>query len=152
MQTTVTLGGQQYTITEPSVKKAREWRKKVAQPFGSMIDALQATKEVDLQNVEGHVKGMGLDGVATALERYALPLLGSPDILIDLFFDWATNLQEQRETIEEEAATSEFIAAFLEALKLAYPLGAALPLVTGALAQLTSSNSPIANTKSGTKR
>lgn len=151
MQVTVTLGGKSYEVVEPPVSKAREWRRKVAAPFGHMAEALQATNKVDLKNVQEEVKGMGFDGVADALQRYALPLLESPDVLIDLFFDFAPALQVQRGQIEEEATTSEFVTAFLEVLKVAYPLGAALPLVTGALAQLTSSNSPSGNTKSGTR-
>lgn len=152
MQVTITLGGKSYTVAEPSVKRAREWRRKVAAPFGSMIDSLRAANGVDLENVEEQVKGLGLDGVADALQQYALPLLGSPDILIDLVFDFSPALAEHREEIEEDATTSEFVAALMEVLKIAYPLGEALPLVTGAVARLTSSNSPSANTGSGTRK
>lgn len=119
---TVQLGGQEYAITPLPMKKAREWRQKLEQPFGAMVKVLETADTIELTN---------LGSIAGVVQTFAGTLLGSVDILLNLLFDYAPTLAVDRERIENEAYDEEALAALVEVLKIAYPFGTVLGLVSG---------------------
>jgi len=119
---TVQLGGQEYTIQPLPMKKAREWRQKLEQPFGAMVKVLETADTIELTN---------LGSIAGVVQTFAGTLLGSVDILLGLLFAYAPTLAADRERIENEAYDEEALGALVEVLKIAYPFGTVLGLVTG---------------------
>tara|TARA_R110000868_G_scaffold27521_3_gene104318 strand:- start:541 stop:888 length:348 start_codon:yes stop_codon:yes gene_type:complete len=104
------------------MKKAREWRQALEQPFGALVAVLENADSIELTN---------LSSVAGVVQAFAGTLVGSVDILLDLLFAYAPELAKDRERIENEAYDEEALAALVEVLKLAYPFGTVLGLVTG---------------------
>jgi len=104
------------------MKKAREWRQKLEQPFGAMVKVLETADTIELTN---------LGSIAGVVQTFAGTLLGSVDILLGLLFAYAPTLAADRERIENEAYDEEALGALVEVLKIAYPFGTVLGLVTG---------------------
>lgn len=109
---TVTLGGRTYTIRRQPIGPAARWRQKLAGPFAQVASTLANWKEIELSKVED---------VASLLQVVGVPLIGSVDLVVELLFEYAPELQADRERIEAEAFDDEALAAFVEVLKLAYP-------------------------------
>lgn len=119
----VRLAGTTYEIQELSIKKARLWRKMLAEPFGEIVAALENAENTELSN---------LADVGALVQTFSGTLIGSIDILLDLLFAYSPELAADRERIEDEAVTSEALTAFVEVVKLAYPLSGVVRLVNGA--------------------
>lgn len=118
----VQLGGQTYTIQPLPMKKARAWRQALEQPFGALVNVLENADTIELTN---------LGSIAGVVQAFAGTLVGSVDILLDLLFAYSPELASDRERIENEAYDEEALAALVEVLKLAYPFGQVLGLVSG---------------------
>lgn len=119
---TVQLGAQNYTIQPLPMKRAREWRKALEQPFGALVGVLENADSIELTD---------LGSIAGVVQAFAGTLVGSVDILMDLLFAYSPELAQDRERIEAEAYDEEALAVLVEVLKLAYPFGIVLGLVAG---------------------
>jgi hypothetical protein len=108
----VKLGGVEYSIPPLTIKKNREWRKKL----GSKLDL--TVKKVGLGTKSNNAD------IASFLSGLKTALLDVPDTIADLLFEYCPDLP--RETIEETALETELIAAFREVWKLAFPFGETL--------------------------
>ena len=122
-QITVTLGSVAYTIDALPIRASKAWREALAGPFGRLAQALEGAGDIELTN--GH-------DIAALVGVLNHTLIGSIDVLQDMLFAYSPVLAADRERIEAEAYDEEALAAFVEVLKLAYPFGAVLTLVTGA--------------------
>ena len=105
----VILGGQEYEIRPLVIRDSREWRAKVIK----LIAPLPEYVKVTMDNTEDFEK------VLTSM------LVTMPDQVLDLFFDYAKDLD--REEIENKATDAEMREAFNEVIKIAFPLASALP-------------------------
>ena len=97
--------------------------RKLAGPFGQFAATLEHAGEIDLTN------GGALSNLIQVVSD---TLLGSIDLLQDLLFAYSPALRADRERIEATAYDEEAMTALIEVLKLAYPFGAVLSLVSGA--------------------
>ena len=105
----VILEGQEYEIRPLVIRDSREWRAKVIK----LIAPLPEYVKVTMDNTEDFEK------VLTSM------LVTMPDQVLDLFFDYAKDLD--REEIENKATDAEMREAFNEVIKIAFPLASALP-------------------------
>ncbi len=110
----VTLAGREYTIEELRSRANGEWRTKLQEPFGQLVDKLQSAGDTELSRP---------GDIANLVRSVAGTLVQSPDTLKGLLFDYSPTLAKDRERIEAEAYDSEILDAFTEILKLAYPFG-----------------------------
>ena len=116
----VELGGSVYTLRPLPIKKAREWRKQLREPFNRIIgtlDQLTGADKVEITDFE-------------SLKRLVAPLaemvLDSVDVLLELLFAYAPELKADRKRIEDNATDEEALAALVEVVKLAYPFSSIL--------------------------
>lgn len=136
----VTIGGREYTINPQPVRASREWRKRVKTELLSVMDQLQSVGTLQFDKLEFNSMGDVINLARTIAETVA----GVPDTMIDLVFAYCPELNAERETIEGIATDSEFIAAFVEVLKIAFPFSSiltAIEIVPGQ-PKATSQNSP----------
>lgn len=112
---TVILGGKKYEIELLVIRKAREWRKKMAKLFAT-FPAYAAVNTDKPKKFAEAMKGM---------------LAEMPDQMADLFFEYAHNLP--REEIEDTATEVELAEAISKLMSVAFPL---LRSLTSSLEQL----------------
>lgn len=132
----VSMGGRNYTVTALPIIKSKEWREALAIPFSTLTQALTMAQTTELDN---------LAGIGDIVNRLSGTLLGSVDLMLDLMFSYSPELAKDREWIENNAYDEEALQAFGEVLKLAFPFGILLELVTGRMGAKTSLNSPSRN-------
>jgi len=141
----VTLAGRTYTIESLKFKAERAWRKKYDAPIGDLINAISNVKE--MSGKEYDKAGDLMREVGTVLLAHAndliRALLESPDTLFDAICDYSPALASDRAFIEENAYQDEIALVFVEVLKIAYPFGSLLGIVTslGSLEKQTTPNS-----------
>lgn len=149
-QVTIALGGREWTIQRKPYGnhlKARQRIKKstvmlVLESLSGIVDELKAIinsvpdgggwSDIDL--------GRAL-AIAPVLPMMVNGLLNSVDEVADLLFEYDPKLAAERKWIEAHAYDEEIIAAFMEVLKLLFPITALWAMVNGSRAQETSKNS-----------
>jgi len=99
----------------------------------------------------GNVNVAEVVGVAKVLPVIVNGLASSVDEIEAMLFDYSPELDADREWILENAYDTEAISAFVEVLKLCFPILAAWGLVRGPQAARTVQNSPSRNGASGQK-
>lgn len=139
----VTLGGQEYRISQLPMRLNRDWRDQLAQPITDLLALLEGNRELEIGSVGDLAQVIGIGKQL---------LLGSMDILLDALFAYSPALQADRERIEAEAYDDEAIAALAEVVRLAYPLGVAISAFRGLPVTPMSTNSPLPNGAAGTKQ
>lgn len=139
----VTLGGQEYRVSQLNMKDNRLWRDTLAQPITDLLALLEGNRELEIGSVGDLAQVIG---VGKQL------LLGSMDILLDALFAYSPELRADRERIEAEAYDDEAIAALAEVVRLAYPLGVAISAFRGLPVTPMSTNSLSPNGDAGTKQ
>lgn len=139
----VTLGGQEYRVSQLNMKDNRLWRDTLAQPITDLLALLEGNRELEIGSVGDLAQVIGIGKQL---------LLGSMDILLDALFAYSPELRADRDRIEAEAYDDEAIAALAEVVRLAYPLGVAISAFRGLPVTPTSTNSPLPNGASGTKQ
>jgi len=113
---TVTLGGKAYEIAPLVIAESRKWRARFIKILQEYPQYAQVTTDTP-------------EKFNSALHNL---LVAMPDEVIDLFFDYARNLDRQQ--IESEATDEEVAAAFEQVVKLAFPLVTSL---AGAITKLS---------------
>lgn len=125
----VMLGGAEYDIQPLSIRKADSWRKELAGPFSSIVEAMEQSSQVEIND---------LTGVADVVRSMAATILASPEIIRELVFKWSPALAADRDRILDEAFDEEIFEAFLICLRLAYPFGGIVRALRGLQRQATS--------------
>ena len=100
----VILGGKKISIKLLTIKEAKIWRKKVV----DCINQYAAKSEVSSDNPEAFLAGL------------SDLLVGMPDAVMDLFFNYARELD--RKAIEAVANDVEIAAAWEQVQVVAFPL------------------------------
>ena len=111
----VILGGKEHEIAPLVIRDARIWRAKVIKLIAP-VPQLVSTKIDTPDDFSKHLTEM---------------LVAIPDQVIDVFFEYAKDLN--REEIEGIATDDEMAAAFLEVVKVAFPLAESAPKVIARL-------------------
>jgi len=116
-QITITLDGQEYTITEKRSRENAEWRKELGGPFAQLVDLLEMGPDVELTDMQS---------LANVVRSVSGLLLNSIDTVKALLASYAPDLPE-----EAFAFDSEILAAFTEILGLAFPFGSVAKKIRG---------------------
>lgn len=129
----IRLGGKKYEIAELPSRKNQEWRGKLEQPFKELTTMLVKLPEMMGTNGDGETKKgdwkdmeLGLQNlpqISDMLEFMVLRVAGSVDTIRELVIEYSPELEAQGDAIRESAYDSEFVKAFTEVIKLAYPFG-----------------------------
>jgi hypothetical protein len=127
---TVTLAGKPYELQALPRRQAQAWRAKLGGPFAELEQALGTGLTTELTDGKG---------IADLVATFSGTLLGSVDLLVGLLYDFSPALREDRERIDEEAFDEELLAAFWEAVKLAFPFGGLVSKLQASGAKLTTS-------------
>lgn len=125
-RTTVTLGGQNYEVTEMRSRDNAAWRKKVENVVEHVAGLISDAPDVKL--TDGNA-------VARLVRDVAGGLVKSPDTLREMLLEYSPALSGDRERIEAEAYDSEIIDAFWCVLELAFPFGGLLDRAKVAIGQ-----------------
>lgn len=112
----VTLGGKTYEVAPLVIRDSRVWRQNVIKLIAPLPGIVGVTTD-------------DAEGFGEALTQL---LVTMPDQVVDLFFDYAKDLN--REEIEGVATDAELRDAFAEVIKIAFPLVEALPETLKAVA------------------
>lgn len=167
-QVTVRLGGREYAIKEKPMGVNGAWRKKlratsVMRLFesldGLLDDLVAAMATIQPESTAGDdnvaVEGIRFDmgkmfTVARNLPTLVNGLASSVDDIIELLFEYEPKLRSDKKWLEQNAYDEEVVAAFVEVLKLTFPILALWGLLStrGSKAQQMSGNSPYANGES----
>lgn len=118
----IVLGGRDFTVSALPIAQSKAWRESLAMPFGELANALTAANTVEVNQFAD---------IASLVRQMSGVLLGSVDLMLDLMFLYSPALSEQRDWIEQNAFDEEALYAFAEVLKLAFPFGVLLEVVTG---------------------
>ena len=143
--TTIKLGDEDAELHQRRTRESSAWRKSLEAPARDVIGRF--TKIIDWQSVD-LANGEGVSALASA----AIPLLtDSLDTIRELVAGYAPELTDRL----DDAYDDEVIAAFVEVLRLAFPLTGLAGTVgllrnPGSAMPATSPNSPSANGVSGT--
>lgn len=100
----VILGGKEYVVKPLAIRPDREWRQKLAKLVATLPQHTNVTTD----------KPKEFGGAVEAL------LVGNPDTVIELFFDYAKDLN--RADFEETATAVEVSVAFLQVWDMFRPL------------------------------
>lgn len=153
-EVTVELAGKKYKVTQLTIRKNREWRERFDKPIGVILDA--ATLVGDLAGKKYDQKGALMSDLFVAITARAADigtlLMDSMEIVLDALYAYAPAIQADKEFVEENAFDDEAVRAFGEVLKLAYPFGQLISLVSqiGPSGDTISQNSVSQNTGDGT--
>jgi hypothetical protein len=115
-QITITLDGEQYTITEKRSRDNAKWRQELGGPFAQLVDLLEAGPDVELTDMQS---------LANVVRSVSGLLLTSIDTVKALLASYAPTLPL------ENAYDSEIMAAFTEVLGLAFPFGSLVKKIRG---------------------
>lgn len=156
-QVTVVLGGREYTIREKPFGVHATWSEKLDKSRvvllfksldGFVEDLVSAIKsrpdggswaEMDLGKIVS---------LARVLPSTMEAMLHSSRDIADLLFEYEPKLKADRKWLEQNAYQDELNAAFIEILKMVFPIMDVWATVSGSLGRQTSGNLPSASTVS----
>jgi len=124
----VILGGQEYGIPPLVIRDSILWRQKVIPLLIPLPKALNTKERKGLLGL--FHKGKTEDVFGAAIKEL---LVTMPNAVLDLFFDYAKDLN--RKEIEEQATEAEVEEAFNKILEIAFPLARSLPGVVARLSR-----------------
>ena len=107
----VILGGKEYEIAPLVIRDSREWRRKVIKLVAPITQITKTSTDTPED----------FEQALTTL------LVTMPDQVIDLFFEYAKDLN--KEEIEAVATDAEMAQAFREVIAIAFPLAQSVPEV-----------------------
>lgn len=152
----VLFGEREYAISEKVMGVSLEWRKSLrASGVMRIFQSLDEAVESILRAVEGGIENIQagqIVPIARVLPLIVNGMAGSIDEILDLLFDYSPELAKDREWIMANAYNDDAVRAFIEVLKLNFPISALWNLL-GSRAQPTSTNLPSRNgANHGTKK
>jgi hypothetical protein len=154
-QVNVQLGGRGYTVSEKVAGIQAAWRQHLRQSaVFQTLQSLDGVVEMVAKALEESRSSFDVGQVAALahiVPAAILNLSNSMDDISALVFDYIPEMQEDREWIMANVYDSELVAAFVEVLKLNFPIMGVWGLVTGFRAPGTSTNLPTPNGAIGTR-
>lgn len=107
----LTFAGEKITVIELSARKNSEWRKQLDAPFKAMLEALKAT--------DTQINSMA--DIPNVMARLQDLLIPNADIIPDIVISYSPVLEALRAWLDENATETEFLNAFLQIARVAYP-------------------------------
>lgn len=123
----VVLGEREFVIRELPTKPAEKWRQRLGEEVAPLLGLIQQAPEM----MQVEVNAETLPGL---IDKVKLLALNSLPAVRELVISYSQALEAERAWLEENACDSEFIDAFVEVLKLAFPFGSLAPVLTRAMA------------------
>jgi hypothetical protein len=117
---TVTLGGQPYQVRQPPNKRESAWRKQLRETIAPLLDVMMNFERIEFSTPAD---------IAAFLQRFAPMLLDAPDLMLEMLYEYSSELAAQREAIDESAYSDEVLEAFKAVLGLAFPFARDLAAV-----------------------
>lgn len=150
------MGGREYPISEKVSGIAEVWRKMLRessvfvtfQSLDAIVEQIVSTIEEGVENLEP----WRVIAVARILPSIVNSLATSMDEIKALVLDYVPEMRADIEWIGENAYDSEIVGAFIEVLKINFPIMDALALMRGSRASGTATNLPSTNGAGGTKK
>jgi len=148
-QVKVNLGGREYVLTEKVMGVTIKWRQAFNESgVMQVMRSLDNTIEIIVNVVEGGVDNIQMEqtiGLARLVPLVVNSLGESIDDVRRLLYDYAPEIAADHAYHLEHTYDTEVIAAFIEVLKLNFPITALWGLVRGSRAQPIATNLPSAN-------
>lgn len=155
-QVKVLLGGREYIVAEKFSGLTERWRKHLRE--SAVFVTLQSLDDVVAlvgKVIDANDEKLDVASI-TSLARFVPAILNSLSNSMDdikaLTFDYVPEMKADEEWIAENVYDSEIVAAFVEVLKINFPIMAALDLLRGSKAPGISTNLPSMNGAIGTKK
>jgi hypothetical protein len=111
----ITLGNQKYDLRPLPINQSRAWRAKVKAPLEQIIHTVAGLPEVELSALE-------LTAILGLIQHVFSTVADAPDLLLTWLYEYAPNIAEDKERIENEAFDTEVAEAFAAIVKQVYPL------------------------------
>ena len=108
---TVTLGGYEFVLRELPARANSQWRKQLEAPFKAMLEAVKAT-DTEINN---------LADVPNVLNKLQELLIQNADIIPDIVVSYSPVLQEAQKFLDDNATETEYLNAFMQIARVAYP-------------------------------
>jgi len=118
---TVTIAGKEYVIKALPISKAKQWRAEFQKPFDEIVAALQAAPHIEITNIAG------LADVVYAAKDI---VFGALELLLQMLYSYSPEVVADAEFIEENGYDEEIMAAVVEVVKLVYPFGTLVGMLT----------------------
>lgn len=119
---TVKLAGREYEIAQLTIRESKVWREKLRGPFAQLAEQLETIDQIDIQN--------GGD-LGKLIRSFETTIIGSLELVLDLLCSYSSAIAADREVIEAEGYDNEVVDAFVEVVRLAFPLRALVKVVRG---------------------
>lgn len=155
-QVKVLLGEREYFVAEKFSGLTERWRKHLRE--SAVFVTLQSLDDVVAlvgKVIDANEEKLDVASI-TSLARFVPAILNSLSNSMDdikaLTFDYVPEMAADKEWIADHVYDSEIVAAFVEVLKMNFPIMGALELLRGSKAPGTSTNLPTMNGAIGTKR
>ncbi len=126
----ITIAKREYDLSELPALDNSEWRQSLTEQYGTLIQQLMSATDTQYDTPDGLAKLGNLGGALV------VKLGGSIEDLRDRVIAYSPDLQRDRDYILKNGYDSEFLKAFVEVIKLAYPFGGLSQMMTAALRQL----------------
>ena len=116
----VTIAGQEYTISPKPIGESRAWRERLGQPLSGLVGIFADAKSIQINNPAD---------IQRVFEAFKSAIADAPDVILDLVCDYAPEIAGDRERIETEGFDYEIMEAFKEVLTLVYPFGTLMSFI-----------------------
>ncbi len=147
-QTEITMGGRPYVAREQPMGETRKWRLRLRE--SGVMRAMQTLDMDQADSLKGHdAQTLMAYSMMRMLPSVSDGLANSVDEVIDLLFAYVPELRADEEWLLENAYDEEAIVAFIEVLKLNFPISALWETVSGSRVQPIPMKSPARNGASG---
>lgn len=113
-QRTIELNGREFVLQELPLKANAAWRREFEAKLEPLLGILTGLDKIEIDNAKD------LGKIITALRDV---VLRSPEMLVELLFQYSPALAGERDWIEGNVYESELLTAVTEVLQLAYPFG-----------------------------
>lgn len=133
----IKIADRKYELKELPAKKATLWREMLTNQYGTFLQEIVSVMNTDYETAEGRAI------IGQLMGNAIFKLGGSIEDIREMVFSYIPELEKDREYALENGLDSQFIAAFVEVIKLAYPFGGIAQMVTravGAVNQRTLKN------------
>ncbi|TXH52444.1 MAG: hypothetical protein E6Q97_15975 [Desulfurellales bacterium] len=108
---TIILGGQEFNLRELPARQNSAWRKQLDAPFKALLEAVRAA-DTEINSTAD---------IPVVLNQLQELLIANADQVPDIVISYSPALEVARRFIDENATETEFLNAFMQIARVAYP-------------------------------
>lgn len=151
-QSTIVIAGTTMTVTELPTRRNRAWQKMLTARLQPAADLLKNKRTIklpsSLDELQSDEKEFDIGPLLDVGNDLAGLFFNGLDDVADLVIEYVPELKAEKEQVLDVAYDSEFVFAFWEVLKLAFPFGEMKELL-GQVQGMISQNSGSVSTDDG---